>query len=79
MIPTLVYISTLTPTIENEREIKIELARMKTNSYAYPSEYLQLLFNFCLGYTFVRFALLWPIAREIITHLLNAKRDAKLL
>ncbi|KAL4488796.1 hypothetical protein ABPG72_016449 [Tetrahymena utriculariae] len=74
MIEMLLYIQKQIPSIDNERSIKLELMRMKTNAYAYPPIYHYLLFNFCLGYMFVRFALLWPIAKEIITHLFNLKK-----
>lgn len=52
----------------------MELSRIKANVHAYPALYHYLLFNFCLGYSFVRFSLLWPIIKEILTHLINQKK-----
>lgn len=78
MVEVLLKIQGKIPSIENERDIKMELARMKTNSYAYPPEYHYLLFNFCLGYLFVRFSLLWPITKEMLTHLCNQRKHPAL-
>lgn len=47
---------------------------MKTNAHAYPPIYHYLLFNFCLGYLYVRFSLLWPTVKEVISHLFNLKK-----